>query len=87
MPAHGPIGGIETLERNIHYLRGLLDGHPVKVSGPLTDFYRRTHEANQRGRGLDPYARVPRSYARASMMAFSVGLGRIAFAVFTGSGW
>jgi glyoxylase-like metal-dependent hydrolase (beta-lactamase superfamily II) len=54
VPAHGPIGGIEILERNIHYLRRLLDGHPVKASGPLTDFYRRTHEANLRGRGLDP---------------------------------
>gem|GEM_PF-1827066 len=26
-------------------------------------------------------------YASASMMALSVGLGRIAFSVFTGSGW
>jgi glyoxylase-like metal-dependent hydrolase (beta-lactamase superfamily II) len=53
-PAHGPIGGIEILQRNIRYLRGLLDGHPASVSEPLTDFYRATHEANCLGRGLDP---------------------------------
>ena len=48
VPAHGPIGGVEILQRNIRYLRGLLDGRPVTVPEPLTDFYRKTHEANLR---------------------------------------
>ena len=48
VPAHGPIGGIEVLRRNIRYLRGLLDGRPVAVTEPLTDFYRKTHDANLR---------------------------------------
>jgi len=48
VPAHGPIGGVEVLLRNIHYLRALLDGRPLPVTEPLTDFYRKTHEANLR---------------------------------------
>ena len=48
VPAHGPIGGVEILQRNIHYLRGLLDGRPPPVTEPLTDFYRKTHEQNLR---------------------------------------
>jgi glyoxylase-like metal-dependent hydrolase (beta-lactamase superfamily II) len=48
VPAHGAIGGREILQRNIHYLQGLRDGHPVAVSEPLSDFYRRTHESNLR---------------------------------------
>jgi len=47
VPAHGPIGGIGILQRNISYLRALLDGRPQPVPEPLTDFYRKTHEANQ----------------------------------------
>ena len=46
VPAHGPIGGIDILQQNIRYLRGLLDGAPLPVTAPLTAFYRKTHEAN-----------------------------------------
>lgn len=52
--AHGPVGGVEILSRNIRYLKALLDGHPLEVSDPLTDFYRTTHTANLRGLGLAP---------------------------------
>jgi glyoxylase-like metal-dependent hydrolase (beta-lactamase superfamily II) len=46
VPAHGLIGGVEILQRNIHYLRALLEGRPLSVTEPLTDFYRKTHVAN-----------------------------------------
>ena len=49
VPAHGPIGGVEILQRNIHYLRALLNGRPLPVTEPLTDFYRETHRANVDG--------------------------------------
>jgi len=52
VPAHGAIGGREILRRNILYLQGLRDGHPVDVTEPLGDFYRNTHESNLRARGL-----------------------------------
>ncbi len=48
VPAHGKIGGREILRENIAYLQRLLDGHPFEVPGPLTEFYRTTHEANLR---------------------------------------
>jgi glyoxylase-like metal-dependent hydrolase (beta-lactamase superfamily II) len=48
VPAHGPIGGIDILQKNIRYLRGLLDGRTLPVTEPLTEFYRKTHEANRR---------------------------------------
>jgi glyoxylase-like metal-dependent hydrolase (beta-lactamase superfamily II) len=48
VPAHGPIGGVEILRRNIRYLRGLLDGRPLTAAEPLTHFYRKTHEQNLR---------------------------------------
>jgi glyoxylase-like metal-dependent hydrolase (beta-lactamase superfamily II) len=48
VPAHGPTGGIGILQKNIRYLRGLLDGRPLTVTEPLTDFYRKTHEENLR---------------------------------------
>ena len=48
VPAHGPIGGIEVIRRNIDYLRALKDGRPPLVTEPLTDFYRKTHQANLR---------------------------------------
>jgi len=49
VPAHGPVGGVEILQRNIDYLRALLDGRPLPVTEPLPpDFYRKTHEANLR---------------------------------------
>jgi glyoxylase-like metal-dependent hydrolase (beta-lactamase superfamily II) len=46
VPAHGPIGGIDILQKNIRYLQGLLDGRPLIVTESLTDFYRKTHQAN-----------------------------------------
>jgi len=52
IPAHGAIGGREILQRNIAYLQGLLDEQPIDVSEPLTAFYRDTHRANLRARGL-----------------------------------
>ena len=54
VPAHGPIGGAEVLQRNIHYLRALLDGRPEPATGPLSDFYRRTHEQNVRWTASGP---------------------------------
>jgi len=48
VPAHGPIGGVEILQQNLRYLRALLEGRPLSVAEPLTDFYRKTHETNQR---------------------------------------
>jgi glyoxylase-like metal-dependent hydrolase (beta-lactamase superfamily II) len=48
VPAHGAIGGREILRRNILYLQGLRDGHPVDITEPLSDFYRHTHESNLR---------------------------------------
>jgi glyoxylase-like metal-dependent hydrolase (beta-lactamase superfamily II) len=47
VPAHGPMGGVEILKRNIRYLQALLDGRPLPVTEPLTDFYRKTHESNR----------------------------------------
>jgi glyoxylase-like metal-dependent hydrolase (beta-lactamase superfamily II) len=52
IPAHGAIGGREILQRNIGYLQGLLDEQPIDVIGPLTDFYRNTHQSNLKARGL-----------------------------------
>jgi len=52
VPAHGAIGGREILQRNIAYLQGLLDGQPIDVPGPLTKFYRDTHQSNLRAQGL-----------------------------------
>jgi glyoxylase-like metal-dependent hydrolase (beta-lactamase superfamily II) len=50
VPAHGPVGGREILSRNLDYLQALLDGRPLEPIGPLTAFYRDTHEANTRWR-------------------------------------
>lgn len=52
VPAHGPSGGREILRQNILYLEGLHDGHPAVPAGPLTPFYRETHQSNLRARGL-----------------------------------
>jgi glyoxylase-like metal-dependent hydrolase (beta-lactamase superfamily II) len=54
IPAHGAMGGREILDRNIHYLQGLLDGRPIEVDEPLTPFYRDTHAANVRATRLVP---------------------------------
>jgi glyoxylase-like metal-dependent hydrolase (beta-lactamase superfamily II) len=51
VPAHGAIGGREILDRNIHYLQRLRDGRPIEIAGPLSDFYRHTHESNLRAAG------------------------------------
>jgi glyoxylase-like metal-dependent hydrolase (beta-lactamase superfamily II) len=56
VPAHGAVGGREILQSNIRYLQGLRDGRPVEITGPLTDFYRATHEANLRA-AADPRGR------------------------------
>ena len=52
VPAHGAIGGRQILLDNIRYLAGLRDGRPVQTVGPLSDFYRDTHEANLRAAGI-----------------------------------
>ena len=52
VPAHGPIGGREILEQNAAYLEGILTGRPIEPRGPLTPFYRATHEQNLRWRGI-----------------------------------
>ena len=46
VPAHGPAGGRELIDRNIEYLEGLMAGCARPPAGPLTDFYRATHRAN-----------------------------------------
>ena len=48
VPAHGPIGGVEIVRRNVRYLRALVDRRPLTVTEPLTEFYRKTHEQNLR---------------------------------------
>jgi glyoxylase-like metal-dependent hydrolase (beta-lactamase superfamily II) len=54
VPSHGAIGGREILQRNIAYLRRLLEGRPFDVPEPLTDFYRATHQANLHAFGAPP---------------------------------
>jgi len=51
VPAHGPIGGREIVEENVAYLEGILSGQPIEPRGPLTPFYRTTHEQNLRWQG------------------------------------
>lgn len=46
VPAHGPVGGVDVIARNVAYLQAILDGHPVGPAEPLTGFYRDTHRAN-----------------------------------------
>jgi glyoxylase-like metal-dependent hydrolase (beta-lactamase superfamily II) len=46
VPAHGPIGGRGILEENVTYLEGILSSRPIDPRGPLTPFYRATHEQN-----------------------------------------
>jgi glyoxylase-like metal-dependent hydrolase (beta-lactamase superfamily II) len=48
VPAHGRIGGVEILRRNIDYLERLLDGVPFEVPDAVSPFYRSTHAANLR---------------------------------------
>jgi len=48
IPAHGPIGSREIIDRTIEYLSCLLAGHAPLVPDELTDFYRETHQANLR---------------------------------------
>ena len=63
IPAHGPIGGREPLERNIAYLEGIRTDHPIEPPGLLTAFYRETHAKNVRwsadGRPQGPPLRIP----------------------------
>jgi len=48
VPSHGPVGGPEILERNLAYLRSLLEGHGGIARASLPPFYVRTHERNVR---------------------------------------
>jgi glyoxylase-like metal-dependent hydrolase (beta-lactamase superfamily II) len=62
IPAHGPIGGRELLERNVVYLEGIRNGQPIAPPGPLTAFYGETHAKNVRwsadGRPQGPPLRI-----------------------------
>lgn len=46
VPAHGPVGGRELLERNVRYLRGLATGEGPADPSALPGFYRDTHRRN-----------------------------------------
>lgn len=46
IPAHGPIGGRELIERNLTYLQAIRDQRQPAVPAELDDFYRETHAAN-----------------------------------------
>jgi len=48
VPSHGPVGGLELLERTTSYLRSLVEGRDPKPTMELSPFYRETHEANVR---------------------------------------
>ncbi len=48
IPAHGPVGGRELLERTGSYLRDLAAGRHPAVPDVLPPFYRDTHERNVR---------------------------------------
>ena len=48
IPSHGPIGGCEIIAENLHYLRLLLAGQKNAVPENLNDFYRETHQENER---------------------------------------
>ncbi|WP_410961792.1 hypothetical protein, partial [Salmonella sp. SAL4359] len=47
IPAHGPIGGRELIQRNLKYLQGLYKASS-EISTNLSDFYREVHQANLR---------------------------------------
>ncbi len=48
VPSHGPVGGLELVERTASYLRELARGGEPAVPGDLAPFYRETHEENLR---------------------------------------
>lgn len=48
VPSHGAVGGPEILERNLLYLRTLLEGGGASVDASLPPFYLRAHERNVR---------------------------------------
>ncbi len=48
VPAHGPVGGRESIARTADYLRAMSFGTPVQLPGDLPSFYRETHERNAR---------------------------------------
>lgn len=48
VPAHGPVGGRDLVLQNIAYLESIANGAPLEPRGPLTDFYRTTHQQNIR---------------------------------------
>lgn len=47
VPSHGPIGGPDLLRANARYLADILSGNEPSIDGPLTPFYRETHENNR----------------------------------------
>ena len=51
IPAHGPIGGQELIERNLAYLQAIREHRAIQVPDELDDFYRETHAANLTWRG------------------------------------
>ncbi len=46
IPAHGPPGGRELLQKNIAYLEGLLGRREIAVPEEMDKFYRETHQQN-----------------------------------------
>lgn len=51
IPSHGPVGGVELLDRTVAYLDGLRLGHPMAMPA-VTAFYARAHQENLLNRGL-----------------------------------
>jgi hypothetical protein len=54
VPAHGPMGGRDLLRQTVAYLEGLRSGTPIEPQGPLSAFYRETHQQNLRWGSLTP---------------------------------
>jgi glyoxylase-like metal-dependent hydrolase (beta-lactamase superfamily II) len=54
VPAHGPVGGRDLLRQTVAYLEGLRSGTPIEPQGPLSAFYRETHQQNLRWGSLTP---------------------------------
>jgi glyoxylase-like metal-dependent hydrolase (beta-lactamase superfamily II) len=54
VPAHGAVGGRDLLRQTVTYLEGLRSGTPIEPQGPLSAFYRETHQQNLRWGNLPP---------------------------------
>ncbi len=48
IPAHGPIGGVDLLDRTADYLRTIATGGDPRLPEGLPAFYRETHQRNVR---------------------------------------